>query len=40
MQISLKPDKNNGHFTWSGTYIYDTISLNSFQNEKCFRQKL
>jgi len=26
MQISLKPDKNNGYLTWRPTYIYD-ISL-------------
>jgi hypothetical protein len=37
IQVSLKSDKNNGYFTWRAVYIYD-ISLNSSQNEKCFRQ--
>jgi hypothetical protein len=26
---SLNSDKNNGHFTWRPTYIYDNTSLNS-----------
>jgi hypothetical protein len=26
----------NEYFTWSPNYIYDNISLNSSQNEKCF----
>jgi hypothetical protein len=38
--ISLKSDKNGGCFTRSPVYIYDSISLNSSQNEKCVRQKL
>jgi hypothetical protein len=37
-QVSLKSDKNNRCFTWRITYIYENILLNSFQNEKCFRQ--
>jgi hypothetical protein len=39
-QVTLKPDKNNGYFTWRPTYLYDNISLISSWNEKCFRQKL
>ena len=39
-QISLKPQKNIGYFTWRPIYIYDNISLNSSSYEKCFRQKL
>jgi len=38
IQISLKSDKTNRYFTWRSMYIYDNISLNSCQNEKCFRQ--
>ena len=34
IKVSLKSDENNGCF-----HIYD-MSLNSFQNEKWFRQKL
>jgi hypothetical protein len=29
IQVSLKPDKNNGYFTWKSIYIYDSIVLNS-----------
>jgi len=32
--------RKKGHFTWKGAYVYDQISLNSYRNEKCFRQKL
>ena len=39
IQVSLKSDKNNGHFTWRPTYI-SYICLNSSYNQKCFRQKL
>jgi hypothetical protein len=39
IQVSLKSDKNNGHFMWRPMYIYN-ISLNSTQNEKYFRKKL
>ena len=28
IQVSLKSDKNNGHFTWRRFHIYDNISLN------------
>ena len=38
--VPLKSDKNNGYFTWRRLYIYDDISLNSSQNEKCFGKKL
>jgi hypothetical protein len=38
IQFSLKPDKNNGYFTWIAMYIYENISLNSSENEKCFGQ--
>ena len=37
IQASLKSDKNNRYFTWRRLYIYDSISLNSSWNEKCFR---
>ena len=37
IHVSLKSDKNNGHFTWRPMYIYDSISLNSSYNEKCFK---
>jgi hypothetical protein len=29
IQVSLKPDKNNGHFTWRRFHINDNMSLNS-----------
>jgi hypothetical protein len=29
IQMSLKPDKNNGYFTQKPMYIYDNISRNS-----------
>ena len=29
IQVSLKYDKNNGHFARTTTYIYDHISLSS-----------
>jgi hypothetical protein len=38
--ILLKSDKNNGYCTWIPMYIYDSTSLNSSQNEKCFTQKV
>ena len=37
-QVSLQYDKNSGYCTWSPRYIYDNISVNSSQDEKCFRQ--
>ena len=40
IQILLKSDKNNGHFTWRPTDIYGNIRLNASQKEKRFRQKL
>jgi hypothetical protein len=36
----IKSAKNNRFFTWRPMYIYETISLSSSQNEKCFGQKL
>ena len=39
IQVSLKSNKNNGHFRWTMMYIYD-ISVNTSENEKGFRQKL
>jgi len=39
IQVLLNSGKNNGYFTWRRMYIYD-ISLNSYQNEKYFRQNL
>jgi len=38
--ISLKPDKNNGHFAWRPQYTYDNISLSSSHDDKSFRQML
>jgi hypothetical protein len=29
IEVLLKSDKKNGHFTWKGVQIYDTILLNS-----------
>ena len=40
IQVKLKSEKNNGHFTGIPTNIYDTISLTYSQTEKCCRQKL
>jgi hypothetical protein len=37
IQVSLKCDKNNGRFTWIPVSSGDNISLNSFENWKCFR---
>jgi len=39
-QASLKPDKNNWHFTWRPVYIYDHNSPNSSSNKKIYRQNL
>jgi hypothetical protein len=39
IQVSLKSDKNNRHFTWSSMYVCDNVSLKSSYNEKCFRQR-
>jgi len=35
--FSLKPNKNSWYVSCIPTYIYENISLNSY-NEKCFRQ--
>ena len=40
IQVSLKSDKNNGHFTRRLMDSYNNISLNSTWNEKYFRQEL
>jgi len=37
-EASLKPDNNNGYFTWVPMYIFGHISLSSSWNEKCSRQ--
>jgi hypothetical protein len=37
IQVSLKSDKNNGHFRWRRFHVYDNNSLNCSQNEKCFK---
>ena len=39
-QDSLKSYKNNENFTWRPMYFYDSVSLNSFRNEKYFIQNL
>ena len=38
IQILLKSDKSKEYFTWKLFHIYNNISLNSFKNEKYFRQ--
>jgi hypothetical protein len=40
IQVSLKSDKNNGHFTRRRIDIYGYISLISSQDKKYFRQNL
>jgi hypothetical protein len=40
IQVSSKSDKNNGHFTRRPMHAYGNISLNSSQNQECFRQNL
>jgi hypothetical protein len=40
IQVSLKNDKDNGHFTWSPVCTFDRISLSSSQNDKCCGQNL
>ena len=40
IQVSLKPDKNNGYYMWRPIYILYHISLSSSYNGKCFRQTL
>ena len=38
IQVSLKSDRNNGHFTRRRIFIYDNIPLSSSKNEKYFSQ--
>ena len=40
IQASLKSDKNNIYFTRRPMFIFDHSLLNSYCNEKFFRQKL
>jgi len=40
IQVSSKSDKNNGPFTRRPMHACDNISLNSSQNQECFRQNL
>ena len=40
IKVSLSPDKNNGYPTSLPIYMYDNITLDSSQIEKCFRQNL
>jgi hypothetical protein len=40
IQVSLKSDNNNGHFTWRPKYIYDNKLLSSSYNEQWFGQKV
>jgi hypothetical protein len=40
IKLSLNPVGNEGYFTWRRFHIYDNISPNSSENEKCSRQKL
>ena len=39
IQVSLKPDKNKGYFTWRPLFIFYHVSLISYYNEKSFRKK-
>ena len=40
IKVSLNFNTNKGYFTWIFIYIYNDTSLNSSQNEKCFRKKV
>ena len=40
IQVLVKSDKNNGHFTWKPIYVFDHFSLSFSQNWKRFRQTL
>jgi hypothetical protein len=40
IQVALKSDKNNEHFTWKWFDIFDYMSLSFSYNEKCSRRKL
>jgi len=37
IQVSLKLNGEKGYFTWRPIHIFDHISFNSSQSEKCFR---
>ena len=39
IQVLLRFDDNNEHFTWRPTNIYDNILPNSSENEKMLRRK-
>jgi hypothetical protein len=38
IEVPLKSAKNDGYCTCRHIYIYGSISLNSYHNEKCFRK--
>ena len=40
IQVSLKSDKNNKCFTWRHFDVYECVSVNSSQNDKCFKRNL
>ena len=40
IQVLLKSDKNNGHYTWRTTYIFLSYLAQLFLEWKMFRQKL
>jgi hypothetical protein len=40
LQVLLKSVRNNRYFTWRPMRIYDHISLNSSESQKCWRQQL
>jgi hypothetical protein len=40
IEVWLQSNKNTGYFMWRLMFIHDNISLNSSQNDKCYRQKL
>ena len=40
IQVRIKSDKNNRYLTRRPMHIYDSTSLNSSPNEKCFRQEM
>jgi hypothetical protein len=38
IRVSLSSSTNNGHVKWRPIYVYDHISVDCSQNEKCFTQ--
>ena len=40
IQVLLNYDKNSKYFPLILIHTYDNVSVNSYQNEKCFRQNI